>query len=101
MLVGPKSVKQHCLLDCLFLHIRDLRVKAARRTLMKLTLCRQKVGYTSVIFFAVFAHLQIVERKKSFPARQIECHVSQVFIRAEKEEKKLFSRVASSQFHQR
>ncbi len=38
MLVDPKSAKQHCWLDCLiFAHLRSAHVKAARRTLMKLT----------------------------------------------------------------
>jgi len=36
-LVGPKSANWHCWLDYLFLRIRDLRVKAVRRMLMKLS----------------------------------------------------------------
>ncbi len=37
MLVGPKSVKQHCCLDCLFALLKSACVKAACRTLMKFT----------------------------------------------------------------
>jgi len=36
-LVGPKSAKRHCQLGCLFAHTGSARVKAARRTLMKLS----------------------------------------------------------------
>jgi len=48
-LVGPKSAKRHCQLGCLFAHTGSAIVKAARRTLMKLS-----QGWTTPLFVKRF-----------------------------------------------
>ncbi len=46
-LIGPKSAKQHCWLDCLlFVHSGSAHVNAAHRTLMKLT---PGVNFTNIL----------------------------------------------------